>query len=177
MSALTRNTSACKLSRQTDKGFSDSTTLSHLGHGHCVLLRRAHQSLINCILNLDILEEGPSVLRGTMVAFILFLSRPLLSACCVLFMGATGHTKLKKKNSALEKLMGFFFSSIETIQNIIYSPAQGSLLDLSLWTEDIYGLLGPEDVKAAAWGKDAGDNLESGGPEEASVTAGHLVVW
>lgn len=73
--------------------------------------------------------------------------------------------------------MGFFFSSIEMIQNIIYSPAQGSLLDLSLWTEDIYGLLGPEDVQAAAGGKDAGDNLESGGPEKASVTAGHLVVW
>lgn len=108
MSALTRNTSARKLSQQTDKGFSDSTTISHLGHGYCVLLRRARQLLVNCILNLDILEEGPSVLRGTMVPFILFLSRPLLSACCVLVMGAAGHTKLKKKKFNPGEAHGFF---------------------------------------------------------------------
>lgn len=46
--------------------------------------------------------------------------------------------------------MGFSFSGTERIQNIIYSPAQGALSGLSLWTEDLYVLLGPEDVKAAA---------------------------
>ena len=56
--------------------------------------------------------------------------------------------------------MGFSFSGTERIQNIIYSPAQGALSGLSLWTEDLYVLLGPEDVKAAAQGGDAGDELE-----------------
>ena len=64
--------------------------------------------------------------------------------------GAAGDTKRKKKFQPWRSSWVCFFSSSGRIQNIICSPAQGSLLDLSLWTEDLYVLLGPEDVKAAA---------------------------
>lgn len=57
--------------------------------------------------------------------------------------------------------MGFFFGRIERTQNTMYSPAEGFILDLSLWTKDYSVLLGPEDMKVIDEVRASADNLGS----------------